>query len=229
MSILFRPEMHQHPRIATLRRLAWFWSLCNVLLVIAVFYRLLIYVNFNGMTRMRIIGFVGVACVFVGFIISHSRIMGQKSIASILHKQFWTLAWSVYLLALLPMDTLSHAWNCSRIRSGHLSPAVQLAVQSISDEGLICILPLIESEEEEIRDGVSALLAERIAQTTIHPHESQSSNAEPPIRWTQFQGSRFLLEHRLHKASVHLQPFLDSPDLRKTAIVRFQNWTKRWY
>jgi hypothetical protein len=163
MSILFRPEMHQHPRIATLQRLAWFWSLCNVLLVIAVFYRLIIYVNFNGMTRMRIVGFVGVACVFMGFIIVSSRIMGQRSITSILRKQCWALAWSVYLLALLPMDTISHGWNCTRIRSGHLAPAVLLTVQPISDEGLLWIVPLLSSDEAEIRDGVTAILAERYA------------------------------------------------------------------
>ena len=229
MSILFRPEMHQYPRIATLQRLAWFWSLCNVLLVIAVFYRLLIYVQFNGMTRMRIVGFVGVACVFAGFIIVSSRIVGQKSIASILHKQCWAVVWSVYLLALIPMDTISHAWNCSRIRSGHLAPAVQLAVQTISDEGLLCILPLIESEETEIRDGVAALLAQRYALIQTQPSESRSQNAEPSPRWTQFQGSRFLLEERLNGIAEHLQPFLESPEKRQAAISSLRDWTKRWY
>lgn len=229
ISILFRPEMHQYPRIATLQRLAWFWSLCNVLLVIAVFYRLLIYVQFNGLTRMRIIGFVGVACVFAGFVIVNSRIVGQKSIASILHKQCWALVWSVYLLALLPMDTISHAWNCSRIRSGHLAPAVQLAVQTISDEGLLCILPLIASEEAELRDGVTALLAQRYTLLKIQPSEPRSQSVEPSIRWTQFQGSRFLLEERLNALVEHLQPFLDSPQKRQVAILSFRDWTKRWY
>ncbi len=229
MSILFRPEMHQYPRIGTLQRLAWFWSLCNVLLVIAVFYRLLIYVQFNGMTRMRIVGFVGVACVFAGFIIVNSRIVGQRSIASILHKQCWALVWSVYLLALLPMDTISHVWNCSRIRSGHLAPAVQLAVQPISDEGLLCILPLIASEETEIRDGVTALLAQRYALINIQSSEPTTQNAEPSIRWTQFQGSRFLLEERLNGLAEHLQPFLESPQKRQAAISSFRDWTKRWY
>jgi len=229
MSILFRPEMHQHPRIATLQRLAWFWSFCNVLLVIAVFYRLIIYVNFNGMTRMRVVGFVGVACVFVGFIVVNSRILGQKSITSILHKQCWAFVWSIYLLALLPMDSISHGWNCSRIHAGHLAPAVQLAVQPISDEGLLCILPLIASDEAEIRDGVIALLAQRYAQTTINQHESPSLKTEPSIRWTQFQGSRYLLEQRFQEIVGQLQPFLDSTNQRQRATERFRVWTKRWY
>jgi Domain of unknown function (DUF4173) len=229
MSILFRPEMHQHPRIATLQRLAWFWSLCNVLLVIAVFYRLLIYVQFNGMTRMRIVGFVGVACVFTGFVIVNSRIMGQRSIASILHKQCWALVWSVYVLALLPMDSISHGWNCSRIRSGQLAPAVQLAVQTISDEGLLCIIPLVESEETEIRDGVSALLAQRYSLIQIQLSEPWSQHTERSIRWTQFQGSRFLLEQRLNSIVDHLQPFLESPQKRHAAITSFRDWTKPWY
>jgi len=229
MSILFRSEIHNHPRISTLRKLAVGWSLCNALLVIAVFYRLMIYVNFNGMTRMRIIGFVGVACVFAGFVIVNFRMVGQMPIAWILHKQTRAVLWSIYLLALLPMDAISHGWNVSSIRSGYLAPAVQIAVQPISDEGLLCLLPLLNSDEPMIKEGVAALLAERFSQMSDESSESTESATPRTISWTQFQGSRSLLVHRLKAILPQLMPFLNSTNTRQQATVRLRDWSKRWY
>jgi uncharacterized membrane protein len=229
MLALFQPEVHQHPRIATLQKLAGFWSFCNAMLVIAVFYRLIIYVNFNGMTRMRIIGFVGVACVVAGFVIVNFCIVQQKAISWVLHKQCWAFLWSIYLLALLPMDTISHGWNSSRIRTGHLAPAVQIAVHPISDEGLLCLLPLVDLENLTIREGVSAILAERYSQVLAPSSESGSSETSPPRAWTQFQGSRSLLASRLLGIDSQLRPFLLSTNKRQQAINRFRVWTNRWY
>ena len=224
LSILFHPQMHQHPRIASLQKLAGFWSLCNVLLVIAVFYRLMIYVNFNGMTRMRIVGFVGVACVFAGFVIVNVLIVRPKSVSWTIHKQCWALIWSIYVLALLPMDTISHRWNESSIRAGHLAPAVQFSVQTISDEGLLCLIPLLTSDELEIREGVKALLAERYVKTVDSQSETETST-----RWTQFQGSKSLLDHRLQDHYSELEPFVLSIDKRRNAIDRLRSWTMQWY
>ena len=224
MSILFHPQVHKHPRIATLQRLAWLWSICNVLLVIAVFYRLIIYVNFNGMTRMRIIGFVGVSCVFAGFIIVNSRIVHQKSMSWILNRQFWAFLWSIYLLALLPMDAISYRWNENRIRAGHLAPSVQIAVHTISDEGLLCLLPLLKSDEVEIRNGVAALFAERISRGPDSLLDSGRS-----IRWTQIQGARDLLAARLKEVHPQLKQYVLSTIERQAAMDRFRQWTRRWY
>lgn len=229
MSVLFRPEIHNHPSISTLKKLAGGWSLCNSLLVIAVFYRLMIYVNFNGMTRMRIVGFVGVACVFAGFVIVNFRIVRQTSIARILNKQCRAFIWSIYLLALLPMDSISHGWNVSSIRSGYLAPAVQIAVQTISDEGLLCLLPLVNSDEPEIREGVAAVLAERFSQLSEESSESAGFAMPSARTWTQFQGSRSLLEHRLQEILPQLMPFVNSAKTRQEAMVRFRDWSKRWY
>lgn len=224
LSVLFRSQVHKHPRMATLQRLAWFWSGCNALLVLATFYRMIIYVNFNGMTRMRIIGFVGVACVFAGFVIVNSRIMRQKSIAWILHKQCWAFLWSIYLLALLPMDAISHRWNEFCIRSGKLAPAVQIAVHPISDEGMLCLFPLLDSETVEIREGVSAILAERFVHSLALQAEVNSNRS-----WTQFCGSSRMLEYRFAQFMPQLEPFIISSEGRQKATDRFRNWSRRWY
>ena len=169
-----------------------------------------------------------------GFVIVNFRIVQQKPMAWIVHKQCWAFLWSIYLLALLPMDSISHGWNLSRIRAGHLAPAVQIAVHTISDEGLLWLVPLVHSEHPEIREGVAALLAERCLQETDVAMESNASESNVleirPVRaWTQFQGSRSLLEKRLQGIDLQLRPFLLSTSKRQQAIARFRVWTKRWY
>lgn len=128
------------------------------------------------------------------------------------------------MLALLPMDAIAHEWNKSRIRAGHLAPSVQLAVQAISDEGLLCLLPLLSAEETEIREGVKALLATRIVNGG-----NLRGLTESPNGWTQIQGSRDLLEYHLKEYRDVLDPFVVSRDMRQQAMNRFKEWTSKWY
>ena len=67
LSLIFRGRTLGDPRLPALQRLAWIWSLENGLLAITVYNRLLIYIGFNGMTRMRLVGLFGISCVVVGF------------------------------------------------------------------------------------------------------------------------------------------------------------------
>ncbi|MEX2286481.1 MAG: DUF4153 domain-containing protein, partial [Planctomycetaceae bacterium] len=59
LSLVFHKGILADRRVATLRRLAWIWSLENFILAIAVYNRMHIYIGFNGMSRMRIVGLYG--------------------------------------------------------------------------------------------------------------------------------------------------------------------------
>lgn len=122
----------------------------------------------------------------------------------------------------------------SALGSIAMAPAVQIAVHEISDEGLVCLVPLVHSEHPEIREGVAALLAERYLQETevateFNTSESNVLETRPVRAWTQFQGSRSLLEKRLQGIEPQLRPFLLSTSKRQQAIARFRVWTNRWY
>ena len=69
LSAMFRGRLRYDPRLANLKRWGAIWSALNLLLAIAVYNRLWIYVRFNGLTRLRIVGCLGVATVVVGFIL----------------------------------------------------------------------------------------------------------------------------------------------------------------
>jgi hypothetical protein len=73
LSLVFRGAVLTEPRAPRLRMLAWLWSVENLLLAAAVYNRLFIYIGFNGMTRMRMIGLFGISTVVVGFLMCFGR------------------------------------------------------------------------------------------------------------------------------------------------------------
>src|SRR5690606_4545025 len=48
LSAIFRESTMRDPRVESLKRLAWGWSALNLLLALAVYNRMWIYVDFNG-------------------------------------------------------------------------------------------------------------------------------------------------------------------------------------
>ena len=66
MSLVFRGQVRLDPRRVQLRRLAWGWAVLIVWLALAVYNRMMIYIDFNGMTRMRTVGLLGITAVVAG-------------------------------------------------------------------------------------------------------------------------------------------------------------------
>ena len=93
LSLAFRGSILLDPRLRALRRWAWIWSLENVLLAIAVYHRLYIYIGFNGMTRMRIVGIFGISAVLVGFLLVLWKIAHHRGFLWLLRRHLWTVAW----------------------------------------------------------------------------------------------------------------------------------------
>jgi hypothetical protein len=227
LSIIFQPATHQHSKLKTLQLLAGVWSICNLLLVLAAYHRLAIYIEYNGLTRLRIVGLVGVTCVFAGFVIVILKIARQRSFAWVCRQQAWAVLVSVYLLSLLPMDVMAHRWNVEQANRGHLAPLVQLGVQEMSDEGWMCLLPLIDHEEPIVQEGVRALLARRWVAM-----QSASKYAQPPLpqkKWTQYCGSSQMLAAQLEQHREPLERWMESEQIRRAAIQRFLSWSRRWY
>jgi hypothetical protein len=92
--------------------MAWIWSVENLILAIAVFHRMSIYVGFNGMTRMRTVGLFGISAVVVGFLLVVWKIMRHRGFVWLLQRHLWTVAIAAYLFALTPVDSLVHGTTC---------------------------------------------------------------------------------------------------------------------
>ena len=222
LSLIFRGRVLRDARLGRLRSLAWIWSLENMLLAVAVYHRLCIYVGFNGMTRMRTVGFFGMTCVVAGFVLVVWKILRSRDFVWLLRRHLWAVALTVYLFALTPVDAIVHWYNVRRILSGDPAPSVQISVHPISAEGVPRLLPLVDCDDAIIREGVRAMLAARLDEAeslALRSHEDG---------WTTYQAADRLMLDRLRAESGRWAEYQD-PQKREAALKAFHEYAYGWY
>ncbi len=222
LSLVFRGSILRDERLPMLRQLAWAWSIENILLALAVYNRLFIYVGFNGMTRMRIVGLFGISAVLIGFIIVLVKIAKNHSFVWLIRRQLWTLSIAVYLFALTPLDTIVVRHNVRRVLSGDLAPSVQISVHPISSEGVALLQPLLKSDNDIIREGVAAMLAER------EELAEEDAARRQALGWTSYQVSEAWTLQELRTNRNSWAEYRD-PERREAAISVFDAFVYQWY
>ncbi len=222
LSMVFHDSMFRDLRIGRLKSLAWIWSAMNLLLAVAVYNRLLIYVGYNGMTRMRTIGFLGITLVVVGFALVIVKILRRHSLRWLIQSQLIALSLAVVLYCLFPVDYIAHRYNASQVAGGYLKPSVMIAVKPIDDEGIFPLLGLIDHPDATIRQGVRAMLADRQRQI-------ESYSRDTPWSWHRYQYSKTLLYQRLIDHESKWGNYLRDPVSGELAIERFRDYAMQWY
>ncbi|MFV1967812.1 MAG: DUF4153 domain-containing protein, partial [Pirellulaceae bacterium] len=222
LSLVFRGPILRDPRLAALRRLAWIWSAQNVLLAIAVYNRLFIYVGFNGMTRMRIVGFFGISAVIAGFALVVWKIACEKDFAWLIRRQIWALAMAIYLFALAPVDNLAVSYNVRRVLKGDLAASMQIGVQPLDTEGILAVTPLLNCPDEIIREGVKALLAQRVDQLEVRQRRYERYG------WTALQLADQVALKKLYRRCDHWEEY-DDTVLQEKTLQRFYTYAYQWY
>ncbi len=222
LSLVFRAKMLKDARQPGLRRLAWIWSAQNLLLALAVYHRLLIYVGFNGMTRMRVVGFLGISAVIVGFLLVLRKIATDRDFVWLIRRQMWTLFVAVYLFAAMPVDVIVMQYNVRRILNGDPAPCVQISVHPIDPDGVIPLIPLLDCENATIREGLRALLAERLERGKQHVQQREQQG------WTAFQWADRLMLEKLASEKARLAKYAES-DTRKRVLEQFHKYAYQWY
>jgi hypothetical protein len=222
LSLIFRGSVLRDPRLGRLKRLAWIWSLENLLLAAAVFNRLHIYIDFNGLTWMRMVGLFGSSTVVAGFLIVVWKIVTGRDFAWVVQRQLWALAVGVYLFAITPVDGIVYSYNVRRVLAGDLAPSVQISVHPIDAEGYLMLQPLVACRDEIIREGIRALLAERAGE-----YESPA-RLRRKQEWAELQVAERLLLDRLRAARGDWAMYLDA-EKREAALYRFHSYVYQWY
>ena len=223
LSLIFRGQVLRDPRLGSLKRLAWVWSALNLILAVAVIHRLLIYVDFNGMTRMRTIGFLGIASVIAGFLFVVAKIVRQRTFRWLIRRHLWTVTVAAYLYCVLPVDAWIDQYNVRRILAGDSAPSVQIIAHPTSDEGLLQLFPLLECDNTVIRDGVSAMLAAELTSRRRNPDDAETSH------WTAHQCAENELLERLEAESDRWPAKSNSATGRMDAINAFRDYAWQWY
>jgi hypothetical protein len=222
LSIIFRGRILNDPRLARLRLLSWIWSVENLLLAIAVFNRLFIYVGFNGMTRMRVIGLLGVASVVGGFLLVLRKIARQHDFVWLIRHQLWTVTFAAYLYAVLPVDAFVNEYNVRRILAGDPAPSVQISVHPTSAEGYLRLEPLIHCDDPVIRNGIRALLSQKLSTARLDATKRRE------LGWTAYQLAEERLLEQLQAASPQWENDENASD-RGRALEAFRLYAYQWY
>ena len=118
LSCIFSGSILKDPRLGRLKQLAILWSILNFILAIAVLNRLSIYISFNGLTQLRIVGFLGIASVAFGFALVVIKILRNKGFVWLIHRQLWVPFAATVVFALLPIDYIVNQHNTRRVLSG---------------------------------------------------------------------------------------------------------------
>lgn len=181
---LFHGDLNFHEHRTTLLRLAGLWLAQNFVLASWVFLRVHMYVEYNGMTRMRIVAIAGTVLVIIGLVLVTVKAFRRLSLTWLVRKELGAFLIACLLLAVLPLDYLSWRYNGPDIM--HSSPprtSVQLTRQYISPEGLATLVDLLDHPDPIIAEGVAALMGKwyfGVGQRYAHGNVQLD-------RWTHYQ------------------------------------------
>ncbi|MCA9009689.1 MAG: DUF4173 domain-containing protein [Planctomycetaceae bacterium] len=221
LSLIFRGSLLDDSRIASLRGLAWGWSALNFLLAASVYNRLWIYVAFNGMTRMRVVGLLGISAVVVGFILVLFKIQQRQKFVWLLRRQIWTLAFAVYVYLVTPVDILVQRFNVRQILKGSPAPCVQISEHPIADDALPQLLPLLDCDNAVIREGIQAKLRDRLL-------EWQSASRTRSPHWTATQFGIDGAWKKIESAESMLN-MNASEDETRAAMAAYREYAMQWW
>lgn len=159
LSYFFRERTLTDSRVHRLKRLSWIWAVENLLLSLAVINRLTIYVRYNGLTQMRIVGYLGIAAVVAGFLLVVYKVYRDKGFVWLVHRQLWCPVVAAIALVILPVQWMANRYNVWEIERGNLRPAVQLVAHRYDTLGMLPIAGLADHPNEQVRAAAFALLA----------------------------------------------------------------------
>lgn len=179
LSFIFSGTSLQDPRLPNLKRLAILWSLLNLLLAIAVVNRLFIYIDFNGMTRMRVVGLLGTGSVATGFGLVVFKVLMNRSFIWLVHRQLWVPILAFLAYSLLPVDWFVNQYNVQSVLRERTPAVVQIIAHRTSAEGMLPVTQLASCEHEITREGVRALLALWAVELGIAANSSVRDTGDP--------------------------------------------------
>ncbi len=222
LSLMFRGTMMWHLRLSQLKLLAWVWSALNLLLAMSVYNRLFIYIDYNGMTRMRTIGLLGISCVITGFLLVLWKIARRHSFHWLVQHQLLVPMFAVCLYIAAPVDWFVHRFNVARILSGHPEPSVQISEHPMEDAVLPVLIPLLDCDDATIREGVQALLHLRLQQL------KSDQMSESTQHWTAWQFGTDQAVRKLQTAESRTSRTPSDTDFND-ARSRFREYSMQWW
>ena len=198
IGLIFRKRMNFHPRGRLLRLLAYLWAAQNALLAVGALGRLKLYIDYNGMTHLRIVAIYGILLVAVGLGVVIWKVARARNFLWVVRRDLVALWVTLIVLAVTPADAICWRYNVSQAMAGNIRPLANLTVQHLSPEAYPALIPLLRHKEKWLSDGIAGYLGLRL-------DEMQST---PPQAWTEWQGARTWALTRIEGARSEIDRIL---------------------
>lgn len=220
LGVVFIRDLNFHRRTPILKKLSWIWVFQNLIIAVGTFHRLLMYIDYNGLTRMRIVGAYGIILVVAGLLVVAFKMHRVRSFLWLTRRHL--LAFSLGLLALVvtPMDWVVFKYNTHIIMRGNPRSAVQLIVQPITAEGIPALIPLLDCNDKAIRAGVAGIL--------LREQEKMQRIKDVERRWVEKELSLVYALKRIRAVQDKLKEIIPDGNWRN-AIDGLDTHTKKWY
>jgi hypothetical protein len=222
LGFIFRGPLLEHPRLELLKKLTWIWCVQNFVLALCVLHRVEIYIQYNGLSKMRVIALYGITAVFIGFLLVVWKVLKGMNLLWLLRRDLTALFTVCFVYALTPVDIITTRYNVSEILEGNHAPSVLLSVHPIGPEGIPELLPLTEAEEPIIREGAWALLA--TSKATLDSEDARDA----AFGW---KGRQLARERAIGLLNAYRDRWKESAeglDLN-FARQRFDEYARQWY
>ncbi|MBI4834741.1 MAG: DUF4173 domain-containing protein [Planctomycetes bacterium] len=220
LGIIFIRDLNFHRRASFLKILSWIWVAQNLVLALATFRRLQVYIDYNGLTRLRIVGAYGITLVVIGLLIVAFKMQRVRSFLWMIRRHLLAFALALFALAVTPMDWLVFKYNTGIILYENPRSAIQLIVQPITAEGIPPLIPLLDSKDQAIREGVAGILLREQARL------QKLKDAE--TRWADKELSRSNALEAIKSARPKLDEIIPDGNWQK-ALKQLDDYARRWW
>jgi hypothetical protein len=174
LGAMFRGPIAHAPEGRIARGLAYAWAVQNFILAAGTFRRIAIYIDYSGLTELRIVGMIGTALATAGLAIVVIKLARGRTMLWVMRRQLDALAVAVALYLVAPTGYLAMHYNAARIAESHYRPLLHLYEQSLPDEAIPALLPLLDHPDPIVREGVAVIVGDRRVWLSLHVEREHS-------------------------------------------------------
>ncbi|MCK5850320.1 MAG: DUF4173 domain-containing protein [Kiritimatiellae bacterium] len=203
IGVIFRHRLNFHLKAHYLKFLCYVWAVQNIVLAAGTIRRLQMYIDYSGLTHLRIVGIYGSLLVAIGLLVMTRKVYANSSFIWLLHKYVLVFCIAVIVLALTPSNWLCASYNARKIIEGKSRALRPICLKNLSAGALPPLIPLLNYHMKDddaskgalVRQGIAGILGRHLVKL-----EKAESN-----RWPQWQfSSAWALKHlRAAQPDIH--------------------------
>ena len=117
IGIIFAGKNNFLQKSKKLKLISYIFACFNFLIAIGTLRRMQLYINWNGLTKLRFIGIYGIILVIIGLIFMIYKVKNNKNFIWLLRRDIQLLFIGLFIGFITPMDSISAKYNVNIILS----------------------------------------------------------------------------------------------------------------